>query len=869
MSSNRYIPGYGPLGAKVMLVGESPTMRDVASGRPFSDSRELDELLREAGFTKSQCWLTTVSKYFVPPSPKKGGYKLPFHIRCENIGIDLSEQVKELQNEVNALKPNLIIGIGKTALTYITGKKNLDSYRGSILQGMGRKFIGTYNPAHLNWQATDTEFMGYWHKILISFDLRRALKESFFPGFDSIPKRVLQVVRSSNDLLEFRQKYLNNREVAADIEAGGHYLPVCIGFSFSPSHGLTVPLWNKDGISNIPDSELALLWITINEILCQYGIVGQNFNYDRDKILRLGFIVKNLKSDIMLKAQALAPEFPKSLAFNQSVRTLEPFYKNEGMYEGSYEDLFIGCARDACVTKEIDEVTEIELAHIRQDKYYRNFLMRLPNLYWNIEQQGLKVDETRRKELIQKYIKWSEEIKYQIFKIVGAEVNYNSPKQVEILLYHNWKYPNKGGTGEEALTTLLNLQTKGVSNEDHRRCIELIMLGRRVEKSIGTNLMAQVDFDGRMRTTYFPCLDTGRSSTSQQDPPIRPTVEVRDFNGKKKDKVLGAAFQTFTKHGDVGEDIRSMYIPDEPDEVFVQLDSSQAEARVIFLLSNDEWALEAVDKHDFHALTASWFFGGTEEQYSKKVLGYESPIRFIGKTLRHAGHLGASPRRASLEVNTNARKYKINARIMESEAKRALTIFHNKQPKIKGVFQNGIIQSLEKDRTLFAGIPYGFDIDYGGRRTFYERWGDELFRQAFSYIPQRTISDNTKGAGIRIRERIHNVKIVMESHDALLICMPKNKLQEWVPIMKQEMERPISFNTCSLKRRELIIPCEVEIGNNYQEMSKFKDFIPLEIPKIREIKKSESMFAEPEFPKDSRLTDLIYENEVRKIKNEI
>jgi len=841
----KYVPGYGPLGAKVMIVGEAPTAKDVAMGRPFTDNRALDELLREAGIQKSQCWLTTVSKYYVPPSPKKGGYKTPFYTRAKEAGINVEEQVAELQREVSDLNPNLILGIGRTAMKYITGKKEIDDYRGSILQGMGKKFIGTYNPAHLDWQATDVEFIGYWHKVIILLDLKRALREAYFPGFDSIPNRLLQVARSSNDLLEFKARYSDNFEMSVDIEAGGHYLPVCIGLSFKPSHGLTVPLWNKDGISNMPDSDITLNWITLNEMLNSKGIIGQNFNYDKDKIQRIGFSIKSLRSDIMLKAQALMPEFPKSLAFNQSVRTLEPFYKNEGMYEGTYEDLFIGCARDACVTKEIDEVTEAELAHVKQDKYYKNFLMRLPKFYFDIEQQGLRVDEERRRELIRKYIKWSEKIKYDIYKIVGTEVNYNSPKQVEILLYHNWKYPNKGGTGEEVLTTLLNLSEKtGVDNDEHRRCIELILLGRRVEKSIGTNLMALADFDGRMRTTYFPCLDTGRSSTGQQEPPIRPTVEVRDQHNKKKEKILGAAFQTFTKHGDVGEDVRSMYIPDitmgdilvpenklseDDEEVFVQFDSSQAEARVIFLLAQDDWALEAIDTHDFHALTASWFFGGREENYSKKVLGYESPIRFIGKTLRHAGHLGASPRRASLEVNTSARKYKIDARTNEGECKRALTIFHNKQPKIKSVFQNGVIAAIEKDRILFAGMPYGFDCDYGGRRKFCERSGDDLYRQAFSYIPQRTVSDNTKGAGIRSKERIPNLKIVMESHDALLACMKRKDLKTQVPIIKQEMERPISFENCSLKRGNLVIPCDVEWGKNYQDLSKFKDYVPFPV----------------------------------------
>ena len=37
----------------------------------------------------------------------------------------------------------------------------------------------------------------------------------------------------------------------------------------------------------------------------------------------------------------------------------------------------------------------------------------------------------------------------------------------------------------------------------------------------------------------------------------------------------------------------------------------------------------------------------------------KAPIRFAGKTLRHAGHLGAGKRRAATELNTQARKYKI------------------------------------------------------------------------------------------------------------------------------------------------------------------------------------------------------------------
>jgi hypothetical protein len=257
-------------------------------------------------------------------------------------------------------------------------------------------------------------------------------------------------------------------------------------------------------------------------------------------------------------------------------------------------------------------------------------------------------------------------------------------------------------------------------------------------------------------------------------------------------------------------------------KIFVQADSSQAEARVVFLIANDEDALRDIDVHDYHALTATWFFGGVEDDYSKKALGYEHPIRFAGKTLRHACHLKAAKKRATIELNTQARKYKIPITITEAESDRAIKIFHAKQPKIQHVFHNGVIEALRVSRTLVAGMPWGFDCNTGGRRTFFERFGDELFRMALSYIPQRSVSDNTKAAGIRILRTIEDIQIIMESHDALLFCFDDKYLDSYCPIIKLEMERPISFENCSLPRRMLKIPCDIEVGYNYQELKKYK-----------------------------------------------
>jgi uracil-DNA glycosylase family 4 len=848
------VEGNGNPYAKIAIIGESPSYDELRTKRAFTGpaGKLLDSILKDAGINRADCWVTNACKYFVTPEPKFGR-KIPFKVRAKNDGIDLQECYNELQVEINNIKPNIIIALGGTSLYAVSGKSPITDYRGSILSGIvGTKVIGTFHPAMLLHTQKD-----YWQKYIIQFDFVRALKQSYFPEIIR-PSRILRVAKSSADLYDFISRKKPRKgtkfKLAIDIEAK-ECIPICIGIAFDQYEGLTIPLWNVDGHSTIPDSDLSHLWLLLAELLydCDILPIGQNFKYDQDKIERLGFGIRKLYSDTLLKGFAINPELPKNLAFYTSIYTEEPFYKNEGMYEGSLEELFLGCARDACCTFEVESNMDRDLDELHMRDFYNNFLMRLHDSYLKTENIGFRVNHSVRDELLRKYITWTERLNYKLFEVAGAIINVNSPKQVSSLLYENFKIPSREGTGEEVLTQLLS---NTVKRTDHRRAIEIILEKRRVDKTINTYLMALPDYDGRMKTTYFLCLETGRTSTGQQDPPIRPWIripkrkytvnedgEIITKKGKKskakkkenskhpEDRAMGIAFQTMTKHGDIGNDIRSMFIPD-PGEVFINIDSSQAEARVVFLLANDEQALYDIDHHDYHALTASWFFGGSEDDWSKSKWGYEHPVRFCGKTLRHACHLGASKNRAALTVNTDARKYKIKDsngdlfNISEKFAGEAIRIFHAKQPSIQKNFHAGIQSALSVNkRRLIAGLPYGIESETGGTRIFYDKWGDELFRQAYSYIPQRTVSDNTKSAKLRIEDKLRGIKIILESHDALLLSCRINEVTEVARVGKEEMEKDINFTNCSLPRRKLSIPAEVEIGDNYMEFQKFKEVI--------------------------------------------
>lgn len=818
--------GNGYTGARIAIVGASPSMKDIENGKAFSDFKVgsgINEYLKESLISRGDIWFTCACKQFVPPD-KTEERKIPFDVRAKMAGIDLITEYNNLATELDSIRPNLIIPLGSDALYATTGKKNIYDYRGSILRGInGLKVIPTFDIGNYLYAKTDL-----WEKYVAIFDFKRAAAHIDSPNWAN-PSRLLRVCRNSGELYDFiHRKVVKGKKfkLSVDIEAKD-CIPVCIGIAFDKHEGMTIPLWNKNGFSTIPEGDLANIWILLAQLLYHEDalIIGQNFKYDQDKIERLGFFIRFLYGDTMLKAQAINPEMPKGLAFNTSIFTEEPFYKNEGMYEGSIEDLFIGCARDACVTMEVFDNMDKSLDQLTgQRAFYENFLMLLHDSYLKSERIGFRINDKLKLELIEKYVKWSERLNYELFCLAGAPINVSSPKQVALLLYENWKIPQRAGTGEEVLTSLL---ANVVKDENKRRGIEIILEKRRVDKTISTYLMALPDYDGRMKTTFFLCLNTGRTSTGQQDPPIRPEIQFQ-AKGKKVSRVMGQAFQTMTKHGDIGADVRMMYIVDEG-EVFVNIDSSQAEARVVFLLANDEEALELIDKHDYHALTASWFFGKDENAWSKKTWGYEHPIRFCGKTLRHACHLGASKATAATTVNTDARKYKIKDdkgnlfTISEKFAGEAIEIFHYKQPSIRNNFHHGIQAALAaNNRRIIAGLPYGVNCDYGGLRTFHDRWGDELFRGAYSYIPQRSITDNTKAAKLRIESRLQGIKTILESHDALLFSIRVNEMKEVIPILQEEMERPISFKNCTLPRRDLIIPSEVEIGDNYKELNKYK-----------------------------------------------
>ena len=168
-----------------------------------------------------------------------------------------------------------------------------------------------------------------------------------------------------------------------------------------------------------------------------------------------------------------------------------------------------------------------------------------------------------------------------------------------------------------------------------------------------------------------------------------------------------------------------------------------------------------------------------------------------------------------LEANTQARRFNIDIQVSQWRAGKVLEIMDEKCPKIQEVYWPAVRAAAHGDRILRTA--------HGRVRQFLNRLNDDLYREMYSYIPQADVSDKTKGAMIKAKEKFPLLRIVIEAHDAFVVEGERNMIeQEVAPYVKEIMEEPIDFSGCTISRGELSIPCDIEIGDNYKDLKDFK-----------------------------------------------
>ncbi len=823
-----YVSGIGSVSPNLMIVGEAPGKYEDEQGIPFvgPTGKMLDEFLFKAGVRRSDCYITNVVKYRPPLNDLK---------KLHLIDVDIGQSMQELwDNEINKLHPNCILAVGDLALQAVCDCSGILNYRGSILTARDgiTKVVPTIHPAalfsHKSGEGDDENSRGglsWVYTKLIENDIIRAAEESLTKTL-ILPERTLSIAHNSLDVHRFFREYEKLDLAACDIESI-NCVPVCVGFAFSKHHAISIPLLKSIGNNNLTDmgdNELDECWREIDKQLRRLRLIGHNFMYDEYKLGLIGYECPRVFSDTLIKTRVIFPELPdKRLCTVSSLWTREPYYKDDGkeykLGKVKFDSFLTYNARDCAVEFEVDEVQELDLHELAERfkvplvDYYYNYMMKKHKFYLKLQMTGKRVDAARQKELKIKYTKMQEEVHDSLTEKIGQEVNVKSYPQMFELLYKIMKFKlrKKDPTSEDSIVALMGNCKDKVKKEILNEVLE----ERRIRDQKSRQISFCPDYDRRCKSAYnISATETCRSSTGILKKPLRP-------------KKIGLADHTISAHGRLAKDIKSMFIADEG-KVIIQCDASQAEARVVAVLSEDYELLAAFDKIDIHRRTAGLMFGYTnklhlETDFSNPIvdkLPKDGPERFTGKVIRHAGNYDMKKHRLMTEFNTNAQKYEINMDISEWRAGQMLDLFHSASPKIKGVFHRDIKDAIDSSRTIIDPM--------GGVRIFNGRMDDSLYQEAYANIPQRTVAHIVQGAAIKIDEELNGDGEILwaeEKHDALYLQAPENNWEVYARLMKKYMEREVDFSIyCTLKRDiKLVIPCDVEVSHtNYASFEKVK-----------------------------------------------
>src|SRR4051812_44443913 len=139
--------GEGPVGARLMLVGEQPGDQEDLAGKPFVGpaGKMLDRALVEAGVDRTQVYVTNVVKHFKnEPRGKRRLHKKPNRYEVEVCKVWLDQEIALVQ-------PHLVLAMGVTAASALAGKAvTLSKLRGTVVAfADGRQGMVTIHPSSI------------------------------------------------------------------------------------------------------------------------------------------------------------------------------------------------------------------------------------------------------------------------------------------------------------------------------------------------------------------------------------------------------------------------------------------------------------------------------------------------------------------------------------------------------------------------------------------------------------------------------------------------------------------------------------------------------------------------------------------------
>ncbi|WP_072680202.1 DNA polymerase I [Arcobacter sp. LA11] len=559
-------------------------------------------------------------------------------------------------------------------------------------------------------------------------------------------KKLLDVVSSISDdaLVAFDTETTDIDARNADI----------VGFSFAyeENRAYYVPIGHF--YLGAPEQISKNTAIKAISILNNKKLILQNFKYDYAIIKQTLGLELKLYADTMILAwlldssskiglDFLADKYfdHKMIAFKDIVKKGENF---------SNVDITEACnyaAEDALYTYKIyyallEDFKNKECEHIIDiaHKYEFDFIYVLANM----EENGIKVDVNKLKELKDINYTHIQELTSKIYESAGTEFNINSPKQLGTILFDTLKLPPSKKTKSGYSTNEVVLQKL----HDEHEIIPLLLQYREAFKLQSTYIEPLLELglkndDNRIYTSFLQTgTATGRLSSKN---PNLQNIPVR------------------TKAGAL---IRSAFIPREG-YTLLGIDYSQIELRLLAHFSEDKALVDAFNEgKDIHRQTAVQIFG--EEKADEN--------RSIAKSINFGLLYGMGSRKLGDTLGIPAKDAK---KYIDSYFEAFVSVKDYLKSIEDKAFTDGYVETLIKRRRLFD-----FDSANGMMKAAF-------LRESVNTLFQGSAADLIKLSMIDIYKSYkdnNNVKMLLQIHDELIFEVKNEEIDKITKNLVEIME---------------------------------------------------------------------------------
>ncbi len=562
---------------------------------------------------------------------------------------------------------------------------------------------------------------------------------------------------------------------------------VGIALATSPEKSYYVPVRHANHDGKLSEEELrkALAPVFQND---KPAIYAHNGKYDALVVEQAGFARPHIDFDSMIAAYLLGDSSVglKQLAFTRLGIEMTEITEliGRGKSQITMDQTDVQQASDyACgdveATYLLVKQLEPELEQRGQTNLFQSIELPLIDVLIDMEEAGIAVDVEFLDQLSRQLAGQIGELESEIYQHAGQEFNINSTKQLGQILFDDLGLP----TGRRTKTGYSVSQDVLEGLRDAHPMVGTILEYRQLLKLKSTYvdaLPAQVNpKTGRVHTSYNQTIAaTGRLSST--DPNLQ-NIPVRTS---------------------IGRSVRSAFIADnrpdrrlwDEDAVFLSIDYSQIELRLMAHMSEDETLLRAFrEGQDIHAATAADVFGIPIDQVT-------SDQRRVAKTVNFGIMYGMQAFGLSRDTGMS-----------RADAQQFIDRYMARLP--------GVRAFLERTKEIAARQGY-VESMFGRRRylpditssNFNVRLGAE--RMAINMPLQGTAADIMKLAMIQVhqalKERNMRGRMLLQVHDELLFELPKSDVEALGSMAKEIMENIVELN----------VPLGVEqsVGPNWEEL---------------------------------------------------